>query len=326
LHQMQPKFAQEPLHLFKPRTTIRSLTGGGGGGGEGEEGGPPRNAGQNPASGAVLRFFVKDAPEKDAKSKLEILDASGKVVREFKSDGESPGDKLNVKAGMNRFVWNLRYADAEGFPGMIMWGSLTGPKAAPGAYSARLKVGSQEATTDFEVKPDPRSPATPSDFEEQLKFLLACRDKLTDAHKGVKSIRNVREQMTELGKRVKDAEVTDAAKAIDKKLTAVEEALHQTKAKSSQDVLNFPIRLNNKLASLAGGAGAGDLRPTDQDEQVRKELIQAIDAELAKLRGVLTQDVPKFNELLSKKKVPGVFIEPKKEKEKKEAPEKDDDN
>jgi photosystem II stability/assembly factor-like uncharacterized protein len=317
MHQMQPKFAQEPLHLFKPRSAIRSLTGGGGGGGgEGEEGGPPRNAGQNPPSGAVLRFFVKDAPEKDAKSKLEILDASGKVVREFKSDGESPGEKLTVKAGMNRFAWNLRYADAEGFPGLVLWGSLTGPKVAPGAYTARLKVGSLEATSEFEVKPDPRSSATPSDFEEQLKFLLACRDKLTDAHKGVKTIRDVRGQLTELGKRVKESEVTDAAKAIDKKLTAVEEALHQTKAKSSQDVLNFPIRLNNKLASLAGTASAGDLRPTDQAEHVRKELTQAIDAELAKIRGMLTQDVPKFNDLLSKKKVPGVFIEPKKESKK----------
>src|SRR5262249_44344697 len=292
---------------------IRSLGGGGGGGGEGEEGGPPRNAGQNPPSGAVLRFFVKDAPEKNTKAKLEIVDGAGKIVREFKNDADSPEEKLSVKAGMNRFVWNLRHADAEGFPGLIMWGSLMGPKAAPGAYKARLKVGAHEAATEFEVKPDPRSAATPSDFEEQLKFLVACRDKLTDVHKGVKTIRNVRDQLTELGKRVKDSEITDAAKAIDKKLTAVEEAIHQTKAKSSQDVLNFPIRLNNKLASLSGSASAGDLRPTDQAEQVRKELTQAIDAELSKLSAVLKEDVPKFNELLSKKKVPGVFIEPKKE-------------
>jgi hypothetical protein len=76
-------------------------------------------------------------------------------------------------------------------------------------------------------------------------------------------------------------------------------------------VLNFPIRLNNKLASVAGTVGAGDNRPTDQAERVRKELTQQIDAELAKLRRVLSEDLPKFNELLSKKKVPGVFIDGK---------------
>ena len=99
------------------------------------------------------------------------------------------------------------------------------------------------------------------------------------------------------------------AKALDKKLTAVEEALHQTKAKSSQDVLNFPIRLNNKLASVAGTVGMGDNRPTEQAEQVRRELTRQIDEELAKLRQVLSRDLPKFNELLSKKKVPGVFVD-----------------
>ncbi len=102
------------------------------------------------------------------------------------------------------------------------------------------------------MKPDPRASTSLADYDEQLRFLLAARDKLTETHRGIKTIRDVREQLTTLTKRVKDdAEVTGTAKAIDKKVTAVEEALHQTKAKSSQDVLNFPIRLNNKLASVA---------------------------------------------------------------------------
>src|SRR5262249_10196845 len=129
---------------------------------------------------------------------------------------------------------------------------------------------------------------------------------------GIKTIRDVREQLTSLNKRVKDdSDVTDAAKAIDKKLTAVEEALYQTKAKSPQDVLNFPIRLNNQLASVAGTVGVGDNRPTYQAEQVRKELTKQTDEELAKLRRVLSEDLPKFNELLSKKKIPGVFVDGK---------------
>lgn len=312
LHQYKPELASEALHLFKPRDAYR-LPGGGfdpeGGGGS------SRSEGQNPPAGASLRFFVKDAPAKEAKSSLEILDANGRVVREFKSNAESPGSKLEAKKGMNRFNWDLRYADAEGFPGLILWGSLTGPRATPGHYKARLKVGEREQTVDFDVKPDPRASASQSDYDEQLKFLLDLRDKLTEAHRGIKTIRDVREQLTNLNKRLKDrpdsTEIVDTAKALDKKLTAVEEALYQTKAKSSQDVLNFPIRLNNKLASLAGTVGMGDNRPTEQSEQVRKELIEQTDAELSKLKKVLTEDLPKFNELLGKMKVPGVMIDGK---------------
>ena len=77
--------------MFQPRPTYR-LPGGGGGGDDG--GGPSRTDGQNPPAGAVIRFHLKDAPAKDAKSSLEILDANGAVVREYKSDAETPGDKL----------------------------------------------------------------------------------------------------------------------------------------------------------------------------------------------------------------------------------------
>jgi hypothetical protein len=116
--------------------------------------------------------------------------------------------------------------------------------------------------------------------------------------------------MTAITKRLSgdDAkEIRESAKALEKKLTAVEEALYQTKAKSSQDTLNFPIRLNNKLAAVAGTVGAGDNRPTEAAVQLHKELTEQIDAELAKLRTALAEDLPKFNELLREKKVPGVF-------------------
>ncbi len=307
LHQMNPEIAQKKMHVFKPRPAYR-MEGGGGGR-------PSRTSGQNPPGGTALHFYLKDAPAKGTKSSLEIVDANGSVVREFKSDATEPGAKFAVKAGMNRQMWNLRYADAEGFPGLILWGSLTGPRVVPGHYKARLKVGKQEETVEFEVKPDPRASASRSDFDEQLKFLLSVRDKLTETHRDIKTIRDVRDQLKNLDKRLKDrpdsAEIKAASKAIDQKLTAIEEALYQTKAKSSQDVLNFPIRLNNKLASLAGDVGAGDNRPTDQAEQVRKELTEQTDAQLSKLRKVLNEDLPKFNELLGKKKVPGVFVDGK---------------
>jgi hypothetical protein len=183
----------------------------------------------------------------------------------------------------------------------------------PGKYQARLRLGDQSQSVTFEIRPDPRSMATPEDYQAQFRFLIAARDNLTATHRAIKEIRDVRDQLTaldkRLGKRKKSAQVMSASQALAKKLTAIKEALHQTKARSPQDVLNYPIRLNNRLASLAGTVSAGNYRPTDQAEQVMQELTRQIDDELAKLREVLEEDLARFNEMLASKKVPGVFRE-----------------
>src|SRR5439155_26299419 len=141
-----------------------------------------------------------------------------------------------------------------------------------------------------------------------------------ETHRAIKQIRDVREQLTNLQKRLKDqpdfSEVVEETKAMDKQLTAIEETLYQTKAKSSQDVLNFPIRLNNKLVSAAGAVAMGDKRPTEQALAVKDDLTAAIDAELSKLRTLMESDLPRFNAMLAQKKVPGVFLEPANEKKK----------
>jgi hypothetical protein len=258
-----------------------------------------------------LYCWLKDEPGKDAKVSLEILDAQGNGVREYSPKAESPGDKWEPKKGLNRFVWNLRYTAAESFPGMIVWGGMPAPRAVPGNYQARWKIGSHEQTVPIEVKKDPRTASTGDDLLAQFRFLESARNKLTETHRAIKQIRDVREQLTNLQKRLKDKtdfnDVVEETKLLDKQLTSIEEALYQTKAKSSQDVLNFPIRLNNKLVSLAGAVSDGDNRPTDQASQVKDELVSAIDAELTKLRTLVESDLTRFNAMLSQKRVPGVF-------------------
>ncbi len=311
LHQLRNEWADKPLHLFQPRFAYR-LPGGGFGGGD--ELPPSRTAGRNPPSGVMIDCRIKDIPEKKGDVRLEILDAQGAVIRTFRPDAELPADKWEPKKGMNRFVWDLRYPAAESFPGVVLWGGLPAPRAVPGKYQVRVKVGAHEETAPFEVKADPRTSATSADFEAQFRFLMAVRDKVTETHRAIKQIRDVRDQLTTLRKRLKGrtdySDVTEAADALDKQITAIEEALYQTKARSSQDVLNFPIRLNNRLVSLAGVVSMGDNRPTDQAVRVKDDLTQQVDAELAKLHKVMGEDLPRFNELLAKKKVPGVFSEP----------------
>lgn len=309
IQQWKPEIADTALHVYQPATALRLP----GGGGFGSDTNTARTDGQNPPSGAVIYYQLKEAPDAKKPLSLAILDEKGNLIREWKSTAEKPGEKIEAKAGMNRFLWNLRYTDAEGFPGMVLWGSLTGPKCMPGKYQVRIKHGDVEQNSQFEVKPDPRSTAKPEDYAKQFAFLLGVRNKLTATHTSIKQIRDVRDQIAGVGKRIKDlpdtSEVIELGKVIEKKLTSIEEALHQTKAKSSQDVLNFPIRLNNKLAALGGNVSAGDFPPPDSAVQLKDELVKQIDAELDALKKVVNEDVKRFNELLTQKKIPNVFTE-----------------
>jgi hypothetical protein len=223
--------------------------------------------------------------------------------------------RLTTDVGMNRFVWDLRYPESVRFPGMILWaGEMRGPRVAPGMYQVRLTVDGQTTSQSFEVKPDPRLSTSAADYAKQLELGLKIRDKVTETHNAIIQIRDVRKQVDDLLKRVAGQPgfkvINDAATPLKKNLTAVEESLYQTKNRSSQDPLNFPIRLNNKLAALAGVVQSADAAPTDQSYAVYDELVVQIDAQLAKLAQIMKTDVPAFNQLVRDQNVPAVTVKP----------------
>jgi hypothetical protein len=219
---------------------------------------------------------------------------------------EEDKDKLpEVTNGHNRIAWDLRYPDAKKFPGMVLWaGSTIGPKVIPGTYTVRLTAGDQNVTAPVEVKQDPRTSATAADLKSQFDFVKGVYDKVSEVNGQISRIRDVRKSLADLKKREKP--VGDAAKELDKKMTAVEETLYQTKLKSSQDPLNYPIRLNDKLAGVGDSASAGSFAPTAQQIAVRDELVQKIDAQLAILKSIWDNDLPAFNKLVRDQNVPAV--------------------
>src|SRR5216117_1794760 len=197
---------------------------------------------------------------------------------------------------MNRFVWNLRYPDASRFQGMIYWaGGTVGPVAVPGAYKVRLTVGDWSATRDFTMRPDPRVKTTPEEYQRQFDLLMKISGRVSAANDAVRKIREVREQLDGAATRSRGLP-GDAGRRIGQQ------------ADSSQDPLNYPIRLNNKIAALAGVVAGAEAAPTAQSVQVFDGLSAALQVQLDRLKAVLDADVPAFNRLVKESDVPAIIL------------------
>jgi hypothetical protein len=271
---------------------------------------------------AELHAGVAPPPPPPAPAPTEAVKSEGGRA-EQQPAAEAPGEEeagefgrprdsdrlTNITNGHNRVTWNLRTPEAKRFPGMVLWsGGTLGPRVPVGTYTARLTVGDQPPqSVQFDVRQDPRSSASPADLKAQYDFVMSVHDKLSQVNEQITRVRDVRRSFTEIKKRAADNKtIVAAADDLDKKMTEVEEALYQTKNHSPEDPLNFPIRLNDKLAGVGDSAGIGAFAPTTQQIAVRDELFVQIDAQLAKLKTVFDTDLPAFNKLVRDQNVPAV--------------------
>ena len=222
-------------------------------------------------------------------------------------DDERPAaPKPTAKVGLNRFAWDLRYEDATRFPGMILWAaSLRGPQIVPGTYTVQLVVDGHTETQKFVVKKDPRTPTTPEDFNKQLELALQIRDRISEANQAVIDIRAARHQLDEYAKS-SDPKISSSAKTILSKLDPIENAIYQTKLRANEDALNFPIKVNNKLASLLSTVTATDIAPTSQSYEVFKELSAQLQIQLDKLKEVQMHDIVEFNKVVRDQNIPAI--------------------
>ena len=313
LHQASASLAAEDAHLFTPNTALRTR--------EGHSNPRRYPVGENPPSGVILYYYLKEAPKEAAK--LELLDANGKVIRAFTSEekktegapdeGErdEPVERIPAKPGLNLFVWDLRYELPAKVPGLIYdAGEPIGPLAVPGTYQARLTVAGKSQTAPFEIRMDPRVHTSAEDLRKQFDLMLKLRDRQDEMNKTVMAIRDLRAQLQALEKRMG---ATDSAKALvsasadlRKKISAIEEELVQVNSKSSEDQANYPTMLNSKLAYLGAVVDSADTAPTTAEEGVFADLDQRLEAQLTKWREVLAKDLPAFNDTLRKSGVPNV--------------------
>jgi hypothetical protein len=202
-----------------------------------------------------------------------------------------PPPRVADKAGLNTFAWNLRYPDASVFENMILWaGGTSGPAVLPGTYTVRMTVNGQSYRQPLTVVKDPRSAASDADLREQFDFLMRIHDKTNQANDGVKTIRNVKAQLADRTRRMppdKSAAFAANTKSLIDRLSAIESEIYQVKNQSGQDPLNYPIRLNNKIAALSGVVGGADAKPTSQSYTVYNDLSSQLDRQLSAMRGAL---------------------------------------
>jgi photosystem II stability/assembly factor-like uncharacterized protein len=301
LHQLSDQLKTTNHHLYKPQKTYRI-------GGRSRE---SLTAGTNRASGVMVHYYLKDTASSDTVA-LSFHEPNGKTIATFSNhpDKKKKEEKLTVKPGTNLFTWDMRYPDAEGFDGMILWwASLNGPKAVPGKYEVKLSVDGNEQVQPFEIIKDPRSSATQEDLQAQFDFLIEVRDKLSETNKAVEKIREAKTQIQDVMQKTEVDTIKTYGKSMIAELKEIEEALYQTKNRSGQDPLNFPIKLNNRLGHLNSLMAMGDNPPTESAKEFRAEITAEIDQNLKQLDQLVKTKLDQFNQLVQKNKVPAVLLE-----------------
>jgi hypothetical protein len=309
LRQLTAQVAQADVHLFDPVDPVRSVD-----------------------PGVQVFYYLK----KDADTvRLDFLDASGNVIRTFTGTAAdtarrpAPADEFaaffggggdqrpSVKAGSHAFTWNLRYPGYTDFEGRIFWAAgNVGPIAVPGRYQVRLRVGNTTQTQDFEVKLDPRlqGQVTVAQLQEQFELAIKIRDRVSDANEAVIRIRKIKSQVDDRLGKTKDPAISRLGDSVKTRLSAPEEEIYQVRNRSNQDPLNFPIKLNNKLAALMGVVESADAPPTAQSYEVYRHLDTLLQRQLDAVERIISTDVSRLNQLLRNANLPPIDTEkPKRE-------------
>ena len=321
LRQVTTQSAQADTILYQPETALRLHYP--------EEIDKRQPVGDNPPPGAIIDYYFKSAPKDEVT--IDILDASGKLVRHLsskeKKNGAQPPEwpdrverakTIPANEGMNRFAWDLRYDDPVQIPGAFYPGNgPKGPLALPGEYQVKLTVSGKSQNTPLHLAIDPRTKGAEPALQKQFDLSKRVNDRISELHQAVNEIREVKSQIQSLHKRFEDdprlkAALT-AADDLDHKMSDVEQQLVQVKTKSSEGTLAFPSMLNEKFDTFSHAIDAGDSAPTKSHLDVFQALSDQLDQQVKKWAQIKSDDVPKVSALIKQLDLPALVISGKTE-------------
>ncbi|WP_299434241.1 glycosyl hydrolase [uncultured Aquimarina sp.] len=306
IHQLNSKISTQNNVLFKPKDTYR-MSGGSRKGSKTE--------GTNHPSGVITYFNLKNFDKKKDTISLTYFNTKGDTIKSYSTSAKEKKDQLvDLKKGANQFNWNMRGDGAEKLKGMILWwANLNGPKAVPGTYNVSLNVNGTAISQPFTILADPRAEATSQQMQQQFDFITSVNKTVDKAHQSIKKIRKINAQLKSFSTQYKDDEKTKdlvvKAKDLQKQFGEIEKALYQTKNRSGQDPLNFPIKLTNKLGHLNSLVGMGDFGPTVQDIAVKNELTQQINEQLTAFDKLISEEIKSFNAEFNTLQLNYLFVE-----------------
>ena len=257
--------------------------------------------GQNHPNGVVTHFYLKAFDKEKDTVQLTYLSKSGDTLATYSSMAKDKKQALkDLKAGGNTHVWDTRGKGAEKLKGMILWwASLEGAKAVPGEYKVSLSVNGNTQTENFKILPDPRAEVSVADMQKQYDFITSINETIDRAHQSIKKIRAINTKLDAFVKQYNDNSATkslvEKSKGMKEKFGEIEKTLYQTKNRSNQDPLNFPIRLTNKLGHLNSLVSIDDFPPTAQDIAVKNEMTAKIEAQLEAFDALVEEEMKAFN-------------------------------
>jgi len=303
LRQMSPQVADAGFWLFDPKDPVRGF--------------------DNTVS---IQYYLADAADN---VRIDFMDMDGTVLRSFEADADDEEEEEeegggfffgggsqtpDLEAGAHRFGWNQRLEGWTDFEGRIFWAAgNVGPAVLPGRYQVRLTVDGESMTEDFDIRMNPRAAehgVTMADLEARFELSSRIRDRVSDANEAILRIRSIEDQMNARLEDTDDAQVEALAGTIGTRMDEVEGEIYQVQNQSNQDPLNYPIKLNNKIAALLNLVEGAESRPTEQSYEVFEFLSGRLEEELDQMRLIIAQDVARLNELLRELGLDPIDTEP----------------
>jgi photosystem II stability/assembly factor-like uncharacterized protein len=323
LRQFNDDVASQDVHLYTPGTAYRMQAG------ESGEHHPSKRTGLNPPAGAVVYYYLKDAPKEGSETKLEILDASGNVIRTYSSletppldeppdpDDKKPEKEIKPEAGLNRFVWDLHYEEAHRVPGYYLWeygDGARGPVAAPGQYQVRVTVNGESHVSPLEVKLDPRVNVSQADLAGQFNMQAEIHALLNRVYDAVNQIQDVRSQVAGLKRRLPENASTKAigssADDLEKKLVAIRDQFLNLNISANEDSLAYPPQIDAKLAYLAMDVGSADSAPTEAEQKEFEKLKRQSGELLSRWDELQQHELAAFRKLTAESNLSTVVVPP----------------